>query len=242
MLFNNQNSEDGSVNEKTKIDDLKKELVSFFKDLVVIIIVVFIVRTFFVLPFQISWQSMYDSYYDKEFIIVNRFWYLNVPFFWPLKEPKRWDVIVFNTHIDWKEYFIKRVIWLPWDTLKIQSWSVFVKEKNTSDFVELDEKYLMDTNYKATFVRWTEDEYIYEVPENNYFVMWDNRNASTDSRSCFSVCEPWSSNFIKRKDIVWKLFVDLWYFNFKSFSFVQLTLWIDTKPRWLSSPSSYEYK
>ncbi len=231
----NENIDLNSQNNQQKT--FRQEVIEFFKDLIIIIIIVLIVRTFLILPFQISWQSMYNSYYDREFIIVNRFSYLTY------KKPTRWDVIVFNTHIDWKEYFIKRIIGLPGETLKIQSGSVFVKAVWSDKFVELDEKYLMEWNYKATFVRWDDSEKTYQIPENSYFVMWDNRNASTDSRACFSSCEfSGKSNYILKKDIVWEVLVDLWYFNFKSFSFTQPDLGIDTKPRWFSSPGKYEYK
>lgn len=217
--------------------NFRGEIFDFWKDLSIIVIIVLIVRTFFILPFQISGQSMYDSYYDREFIIVDRFSYLT------FSEPKRWDVVVFNTHIDGKEYFIKRVIWLPGETLKIQSGSVFVKAVWSEDFIELDETYLSDTNYKSTYVRWDDWENIYEVPEWGYFVLWDNRNASTDSRACFSSCEfSDKSNYIKKKDITGRVFLDLGYFNFKTFSFTNPNLWIDTKPKWFSSPSHFEYK
>lgn len=216
---------------------LRNEIFDFLKDLIIIIVIVLIVRTFLILPFQISGQSMYDSYYDREFIIVDRLSYLTY------SQPKRGDVIVFNTHIDGKEYFIKRVIGLPGETLKIQSGSVFVKAVGSEEFVELDETYLSDTNYKSTYVRGDDGENIYEVPEWGYFVLWDNRNASTDSRACFSSCEfSDKSNYIQKKDITGRVLVDLWYFNFKTFSFTNPNLWIDTKPRWLSSPSSFEYK
>lgn len=216
---------------------LRNEIFDFLKDLIIIIIIVLIVRTFLILPFQISGQSMYDSYYDREFIIVDRLSYLTY------SQPKRGDVIVFNTHIDGKEYFIKRVIGLPGETLKIQSGSVFVKAVGSEEFVELDETYLSDTNYKSTYVRGDDGENIYEVPEWGYFVLWDNRNASTDSRACFSSCEfSDKSNYIQKKDITGRVLVDLWYFNFKTFSFTNPNLWIDTRPRWLSSPSSFEYK
>lgn len=230
-------SEENTLQTEDKKKSLRDEFFDFLKDLITIVIIVVIVRTFFILPFQISGQSMYDSYYDKEFIIVNRFSYLTYD------KPKRGDVIVFNTHIDGKEYFIKRIVWVPWDTLKIASWSVFVKSAWSSEFKELDEKYLSETNYKSTYVRWSTDEVIYEIPKDSYFVMWDNRNGSTDSRACFSTCElSWKSNFISKKDIVWKIFIDLWYFNLKTFSFTNPNLGINTKPKWFSSPESYNYE
>jgi len=186
---------------------------------------------------------MYDSYYDREFIIVDRFSYIDIPLIWKFRNPTRWDAIVFNTHMEWKQYFIKRIIAVPWETLKIASWSVFVKKVWEKDFIELDEKYLSETNYKSTFVRWDSSEKIYTIPEWSYFVMWDNRNASTDSRACFSSCEIWNkNNFILKTDIVWKVFIDLWYFSFKKFSYTHPDLWISTKPKWFSSSSSYEYK
>jgi len=223
--------------------NIKTELIDFFKDLIIILIIVLIIRTFLILPFQISGQSMYSSYYNKEFIIVDRLSYLKFPFFWSIKPPKRWDVVVFNTHITWKEYFIKRIIWLSWETIKIQSWSVYVKESWEKDFIELDEKYLDENNYKKTYVWWSQDEHIFEVPEWDFFVMWDNRNWSSDSRTCFWSCDfVKKSNYVKYNDITWKLFIDLWYFNLKTFSFYQSELWIDTKPKFLNSPSTYEYK
>lgn len=220
-----------------EVKPFRQELIEFIRDFIIIIAVVLIVRTFVILPFQISGQSMYDSYYDKEFIIVDRFSY---DF---LHEPKRWDVVVFNTHMEWKEYFIKRIIWLPWETLKISLWKVYIKSVWSKDFVLLDEKYLSQTNYNATYVRWDSWEKIYNIPVWSYFVMWDNRNASTDSRVCFSSCEfSDKTNFIVKEDITWKILVDLWYFNFRTFSYTNPDLWIVTKPRFLKSPSSYEYK
>jgi signal peptidase I len=61
----------------------------FLKDLIIIVAVVMVVRTFFVMPFQINGQSMYDSYYDKEFIIVDRFSYQDLPVFGRVREPRR---------------------------------------------------------------------------------------------------------------------------------------------------------
>ena len=215
----------------------KKEIIDFFKDIIVILLVVFIIRTFFILPFQINWQSMYTSYYDWEFIIVDRFSYRF------LHKPNRWDVIVFKPHVSQeKQYFLKRINGLPWDKIKIEWWKVYVFSKSKNKFIELDEKYLSQENNKATYVSWDKWSHIYEVPEDSYFVMWDNRNHSTDSRACFSSCYiDWSTNFIKTDDITWKLFLDLWYFRISKFDFVHPALWIITKPKWFNTSSEYDY-
>lgn len=98
---------------------LKHEVIDFLKDLVIIVCIVLFIRTFIMLPFQISGQSMYDSYYDREFIIVDRLSFLDFPIFGSLKEPARGTSIVFDTHMEGKEYFIKRIIGLPGETVKI---------------------------------------------------------------------------------------------------------------------------
>jgi signal peptidase I len=79
MNLNLENNEELDKENKNSSNNFKKELFSFIKDLIIIVGIVFIIRTFLILPFQISGQSMYDSYFDKEFIIVNRFEYLDLP-------------------------------------------------------------------------------------------------------------------------------------------------------------------
>ena len=219
-----------------------REVLDFVKDLIIIIWLVVFIRTFLVLPFQINGQSMYTSYYDREFIIVDRLSYLDVPY---VKNgtPKRGDVIVFRPHVNKeKEYYIKRIIGLAWDTVKIVDGKVYIKTVSSPDFQELDETYLSKENQGSTYVNWLSKEKTYEVSEWKYFVMWDNRVASTDSRSCFSMC--WfegRTNFIEDADIVGKVFIDLGYFNIKSLSYLQPDFGISSVPKWFSSNSTHEY-
>jgi len=214
----------------------KNEIIDFFKDLVIIVVVVLIIRTFIAMPFQINWQSMYSSYYDKEFIIVDRLSYR-------LSSVDRWDVIVFKPHVsEDKKYFLKRIIGVPWDSIKIEEWDIFLKKEWDEVYVKLEENYLNEENKWNTYVGWKKVLHQYSLWDNQYFVLWDNRNHSTDSRECFSSCAiEWKTNFIEKSDITGKIFVDLWYFNFRSFSFMQPSLWIDTTPKFFSSPNSYEY-
>ncbi len=228
-----------SKENKKEEKNFIKEAIDFIKDLVIIILVVLFIRTFLIMPFQISGQSMYDSYYDKEFIIVDRFSYLNIPNI--TTTPKRWDVIVFKPWVDHnREYFIKRIIWLPWETIKIESWEVFLLNDTTWKFIKLNEWYLDKENNGKTYIRGDWTTHIYKVPEGSYFVMWDNRQHSTDSRTCFSDCNKrW--NYISKSDITWKVFIDLWYFNIKEFKFIHPEYGIDTHPKFFNSPWSYNY-
>lgn len=217
--------------------NLKKELIDLIKDILIIWFIVIVIRTFFILPFQINGQSMYQSYYDWEFIIVDRFSYR------VLETPQRWDVIVFKPHVsEDKEYFLKRIIWLPWEKVKIEDGKVYIAKKWTNDFIELQEPYLSESNKDATFVSGDRSAKIFEVPDDNFFAMWDNRNHSTDGRTCFSSCAiPWTTNFLRTNDITWKILVDLGYFRLSKFDFVHPDLGIDTHPKWLSSPSTHTY-
>jgi len=214
----------------------KNEILDFFKDLIVIVVIVLVIRTFLAMPFQINGQSMYSSYYDKEFIIVDRLSYY-------LSEPDRWDVIVFKPNISKdRVYFLKRIIWIPWDKVKIEQGEVYLQKKGESSYIQLDETYLNGENKWFTFIGWSKDLHEYTLWINDYFVLWDNRNHSTDSRECFSGCSmAWNSNFVWKEDITGRLFLDLWYFNFKNFSFIQPRLWIDTQPRFFDTVSTYEY-
>ncbi len=227
---------------------LKDEVKDFFKDIAIIVIVVVVIRTFLFVPFQINGSSMNESYYDRQFIIVDKLSYL-------VSDVKRWDVVVFRPHVsNDKEFFIKRVIGIAGDTVKVESWKVYLKKQSDTDYVELDEWYLSEDNKGSTFIRGKSSKHVYEVPQWEYFVMWDNRNSSTDSRTCFKSCSyPKATNFITKSDLSGKVWIDLGYFDWIrigsgfnislwEFKFVHPKLGIDTSPQWFSSPDSWEYK
>ncbi len=217
--------------------DFIGEVKDFMKDLIIIVIIVLLIRTFIAMPFQINGQSMYSSYYDKEFIIVDRLSYR-------FTDKKRWDVVVFKPHVSQiKEYYLKRIIWLPGETVMIKDGLVSIKNQWSDSFYSLDETYLNDENKWYTFVNGVDSEETFIVPENQYFVLWDNRNHSTDSRQCFASCAyPGSIHYIRSQDITWKVFLDLGYFNFREFEFIHPELAIDTKPKFLNSPKNHDYK
>lgn len=235
MFFNKDTN---TKDAETEVKSFAWEVKDFLKDLTIIIIIVLIIRGFLVMPFQINGDSMRESYYDKEFIIVDRLSYIT----W---DPKRWDVIVFKPHVSKdKEYFLKRIIWIPGDHLKIEDGEVYLKKNWEWAYVLLNEEYLADYNKWFTFIwrnkNWDKAEYI--VPKGKYFVMWDNRNNSTDSRQCFSSCSSeWASNFAFRDNLTGRLLIDLGYFNFSTLSFIHPIDSINTSPRFFNSPKNYEY-
>ncbi len=223
------------------VKDYVGEALDFLKDIVIIVCIVLLVRTFLVMPFQINGQSMYASYYDKEFILVDRLSYRNTPFIWALRNIQRWDVVVFDPLLGGSaKYFIKRVIGLPGETIKIEWGRVYLREVGADEFYELQEPYLMEDNQNNTFVRGENGSVNYEIPEGRLFVLGDNRMYSTDSRTCFQSCAA-GTPYINTSQLVGKIFLTAGYFNFRAFAFEHPVLGISTKPRFFSSPSHHSY-
>lgn len=225
------------------VKDFTGEALDFLKDIIIILVIVLVMRTFLIMPFKINGQSMYESYYDKQFIIVDRLSYRDIPLVWKLQEVERGDVVVFAPWVsEDRKYFIKRVIGLPGETLKIENGKVYIKALWADGFIELNEAgYLSDDNENNTTIRGDKNENLYVIPENRYFVMWDNRNHSTDSRTCFQSCSV-RTNYIGPSEIRGKVLVDLGYFNFRTFSFTQPDLGISTKPKFFNSYGDYNYE
>lgn len=187
---------------------------------------------------------MMNSYYTKEFIIVDRLSYRDIPLIGQLQEIERGDVIVFAPGVSHsRKYFIKRIIGLPGESVKLEWWRVYIKKVWEDAFVELDEwGYLSAKNNKRTTVQWSIDAIEYEIPEDRYFTMWDNRAHSTDSRTCFQSCSV-RSHYISPSEILGKVWFDLGYFNLKEFSFTHpIYEDISTLPKAFSSPAVFDYE
>jgi signal peptidase I len=177
---------------------------------------------------------METAYHDGELIIVDKWSYADFAFF-RVGDPNRGDVVILRPHVDnSREYFIKRVIGLPGDHLKIAGGAVSIRRPGDRVFTELDESYLSAENKGNTYLP-LEEEKVFTIPEGQYFVMGDNRRNSTDSRVCFRSCETGKqSNFVKRSDIVGKVFFDFGSFNViaKPFGWVYGPRFLDTMRSW----------
>jgi signal peptidase I len=147
-----------------------------------------VIYIFLFRPFQVSGQSMDPTFKDKEYILTNL---ISLKF----SDPKAGDVIVFKSPTDENKDFIKRVLGVPGDKISIRSGKVFVND------TQVDE-----TEYLASSVNTGNGQFLQEgeeeiVPEGHYFVMGDNRNASSDSRE-------WG--FLERSEIIGKSFFVYW--------------------------------
>ncbi|QQR83127.1 signal peptidase I [Candidatus Peregrinibacteria bacterium] len=111
------------------------------------------------------------------------------------------------------EYFVKRIIGVPGDTIRIENGRVYVRPQNASDFYELSETYLNSENELNTYYKRLPDQRDVVVPEGHFFVMGDNRGHSNDSRHWFSPIDESYSPFLDQSSIGGKVLVVLWPFN-----------------------------
>jgi len=178
----------------------KSALVNFFgfiletiQILIIVGVVSFLIRSFVVQPFYIKGSSMEPTLYENEMLMIDQLSYR-------FREPKRGEVIVLHAPYDTKDY-IKRVIALPGESIEINA-----RGEVLIDGIPLAETYLSEFNIK------TNGELAITVPENEYFVMGDNRLVSNDSRggggqSSSSSDNPWT---ISKDEIVGKAFLRWW--------------------------------
>lgn len=161
-------------------------------NLIIIVGLVIIIRTYIISPFQVFGPSMCDSfnYFDGkcqhsygEYIIVNKIGYLNI-LGWQVGTPQRGDVIVFHPPHNDEEFFIKRVIGLPGETIKLKDGEVYLYNSEHPEGFRLNEPYLNAKNKGNTEIRDAGDTF--NVPEGSYLAFGDNRTGSSDARTCFN--------------------------------------------------------
>jgi signal peptidase I len=131
---------------------------------------------------KVEGSSMEPSLHDGEFVVINRLAYR-----WA--EPERGEIIVFRYPLDPERRFIKRIIGLPGDKLKVDQGTVFVNG------TPLEEPYINASPiYNG---EWT-------IKADRFFVLGDNRNNSSDSQN-------WGS--LKTEDIIGKAVIVYWPLN-----------------------------
>ena len=175
-------------------------LVDYARSFFPVLLVVLVLRSFVVEPFQIPSGSMRPTLEIGDFILVNKFTYgLRLPVtntkLIDLGEPERGDVMVFRFPQDPSVNFIKRVIGLPGDRIRYEDKQLFINGEpvskllvEESDTAKLDEvlleESLGDTSHPIynDFRNPGPQMRELRVPEGHYFMMGDNRDHSNDSR------------------------------------------------------------
>jgi signal peptidase I len=152
------------------------------------LLIVIPIRTFIAQPFIVSGASMFPTFENGQYLIVDELSYR-------LGEPERYDVVIFRYPKDTTKFFIKRIMGLPNETLEIKNNEIIIKNSEHPEGFKLDQSFIEETTYENMSS---------EIKTDEYFVMGDNRIASSDSRY-------WGT--VPRKLIVGKAFARLLPFN-----------------------------
>lgn len=163
-----------------------KEILSTSVYLLLVLLGAYLIVTFVGQRTQVSGSSMETTLSDKDHLIVDKISYR-------VKDPERFDIIVFPFQYDKEKYYIKRIIGMPGETVQIDDdGTIYI------DGEPLEENYgrevIQNPGRAAEAVKLGADE---------YFVMGDNRNNSSDSR------DPAVGN-IHRDDIIGRAFIRIW--------------------------------
>jgi len=149
--------------KKEKKENSIWELVKFA---LIAIAIVIPIRVFIAQPFIVSGLSMFPTFHNSDYLIVDQISYR-------FKKPQRGDVVIFKYPKDPSKYFIKRLIGLPNEEVILNGNTVKIKNKEHPDGFILDEPYIKNQSNNMMDVIIHDDE---------YFMMGDNRSASSDSR------------------------------------------------------------
>ncbi len=108
------------------------------------------------------------------------------------------------------EFFVKRIVGIPGDIIRIENGRTYLKALEGDEFVELDEVYLNEENRFHTYFKKTPGENEFKVPEGHYFALGDNRNHSNDSRHWFSPIDETYTPYISEENISGRVLIVLW--------------------------------
>jgi signal peptidase I len=186
----------------------RRWLFDYAQAAVVALIFALFVRTYLFQVFKIPSASMEDTLLVGDHLVVNKFSLAPLALsaergILPLAEVKRGDIVIFRYPHDPRQDYIKRVIGLPGDSLKIVDQVVWVRPRGAGGYSALDEPYTVH-KYPGGVPDGLNNYGPVDVPDGQYFMMGDNRDDSLDSRE-------WG--FVPRRFIVGRPLVIYWSFD-----------------------------
>ena len=147
--------------------------VEILKFTAIIIFVIIPFRIFVAQPFIVEGASMDPIFSNGEYLIVDQLTY-------HFSEPERGSVLIFRYPLDNKQFFIKRVIGLPGETVNIEKGLITIINQEHPEGFSYDQPFILHK---------TKDNTTMELGDDEYFVLGDNRRASSDSRTWGAVHE-----------------------------------------------------
>tara|TARA_B100001057_G_scaffold145798_1_gene145811 strand:- start:685 stop:1416 length:732 start_codon:yes stop_codon:yes gene_type:complete len=219
----------------------KNSLANNVKALLWALLIAGVIRTFIIEPFKIPSGSMKPNLLVGDFLFVSKWNYGYSRYSFPFglapiknklfeKSPKRGDIIVFKLPGQENINYVKRLLGLPGETIKVENGKVLVKSKNSNSFQQISQKndgIFIDTQNQKQIQQLIEDNYKilnitdngpldftpeYLIPEDKYFFLGDNRDNSSDSRVMSGV------GFVPKVNIIGKVWF-IWFSIDTDFSF-----------------------
>lgn len=190
----NENTDDLEIIdlEKERVEEKEsswvKELISTAVYLLVVVALTFLFVQYVGQRTHVNGDSMNNTLEDGDNLIVDKISYR-------FRDPERFDIIVFPYQHQEDTYYIKRIIGLPGETVQIEDGVIYINGEI------LEESYGKEVMRSAGVA-----SQLIELGEDEYFVLGDNRNNSSDSR------DPSVGN-IKEDDIVGRAFIRIWPFD-----------------------------
>lgn len=169
--------------EKQKIN-IVKEIFSWIKIIITAFIIAFILTHFIIVNAKVPTGSMENTIPTGSRIIGSRLTY-------EFSDPERLDIIIFKAPDSPQENYVKRLIGLPGETVRIDN-AVITIETTDGKTIELEEDYLKEEWFDST------GPYEFKIPEDSYLMLGDNRNYSNDARK-------WKNTYVKRDAILGKV-------------------------------------
>lgn len=188
-LFFRPNSKEPYLNFRPRgvIRAVLAYIVELIQVVLISLAIIIPVRYFLVQPFYVKGASMEPSFYDREYLIIDE---LSFRF----RNPSRGDIVVFRYPLDPSQFFIKRVIGLPGDRIRISGGKITIFNPENTQGIILDESKYLGSVFTA-------GEKTVTLRGDEYYLLGDNRNASMDSR----VFGP-----VKRKLIIGRVWLRGW--------------------------------
>ena len=208
------NAPETAAEEKTEMKKDKKkekrtvgqEILSWVLTILVAVVAALVIRSFIFEPVRVDGESMDDTLANGEIMFVSKFDYsstwLCLP--WQSNEakeeatritfggaPNRFDVVICRYPGRGDTNFVKRVVGLPGDTIRLEDGYLYIKAEGEEEEVRYDEPYIND-EYRSGYLNNFKPFYVpkkgdivngKEIEQDMYFVMGDHRNNSNDSRS-----------------------------------------------------------
>jgi len=161
------------------------------KIVLIALVIIIPIRYYLIQPFFVRGASMEPNFSNGQYLVIDELSYR-------FDDPTRGDVIVFKYPLDPSKYYIKRIVGLPGEEIRIKDGQIFIYDTDSSQEIALDESlYLSGETFTLGQVNFSLDE-------QEYFVLGDNRQSSSDSRQ-------WGA--LPQDNIVGRVWLRAWPFN-----------------------------